>query len=104
MFIAPRTTQAPVSGVQKMAGLSAALNIADPAVRTRRPGTSSRVGKTGSLSAGPPSSVYLSAPRHRAGARRWLGEEHLAAAEILGVSVPDGIDVAILGAQRRIVT
>ena len=47
MFIAPRTTQAPVSGVQKMAGLSAALNVltllSDPPDRAPHRGSENRI-------------------------------------------------------------
>ena len=60
-LIAPRTTHAPVSGVQKMAGLSLALNVLTRLSGPSRPVTSSMVGQPRSLSAGPPRSWYLSA-------------------------------------------
>ena len=57
-LIAPRTTWAPVSGVQKMTGLSAALKVV-LRLPGALPGPSSIVGKPRSLSAGPPSDSYF---------------------------------------------
>lgn len=58
-LMAPRTTQAPLSGVQKMTGLSAALNVLFR-LSVALPAPSSMVGKPRSLSAAPPSAWYLS--------------------------------------------
>ena len=58
--MAPRTAQAPVSGVQKTAGLSLALKVLTRLSGPTSPGTSSIVGKPRSLSAGPPRDSYLS--------------------------------------------
>ena len=58
-LMAPRTTRAPVSGVQKMTGLSGALKV-ELRLLAARPGPSSMVGKPRSLSAGPPSDSYFS--------------------------------------------
>ena len=59
-LIAPRTAQAPVSGVQKMAGLSLALKVLTRLRELTSPGTTSMFGNPRSLSAGPPSDSYLS--------------------------------------------
>lgn len=56
----PRTTHAPESGVQKMTGLSPALNVVLRLSGLILPAPSSIVGKPRSLSAGPPSARYLS--------------------------------------------
>ena len=58
-LIGPRTTRAPVAGVQKITGLSAALNVV-LRLSGARPAPSSMVGNPRSLSAGPPSDSYLS--------------------------------------------
>ena len=58
-LIGPRTTRAPVSGVQKMTGLSAALNVV-LRLPGARPAPSSMVGKPRSLLAAPPSASYFS--------------------------------------------
>ena len=57
-LMAPRTTQAPVSGVQKITGLSLPLKVLTRLSGPTRPAASSMVGKPRSLSAGPPSAWY----------------------------------------------
>ena len=58
--MAPRTTRAPVAGVQKITGLSPALNVLFRLSGPMRPGPSSMVGQPRSPSAGPPSDSYFS--------------------------------------------
>ena len=99
-----RTTQAPVSGVQKITGLSLALKVLDPAVRADQAGRPSMVGKPRSLSAGPPSAWYRFRTRRRSGARRWRGEEDPVSDEVLAVPAADLVDVAVLVAHHRVRT
>ncbi len=59
-LMAPRTTWAPCSGVQKITGLSLAEKVTTRLSGPARPGTSLMAGKPRSLPAGPPSDSYLS--------------------------------------------
>ncbi len=58
--MAPRTTNAPWSGVQKMTGLSLAEKVLTRLSGPAKPGTSLMVGNPRSLPAGPPKDSYLS--------------------------------------------
>ena len=57
--MAPRTTNAPWSGVQKITGLSAAENVAIRLAGPIPPSDSLAIGKPRSLPTGPPSDSYF---------------------------------------------